>query len=222
MPDAPRDRPALSRLLPDLRNGARTANDLSGGRAESRAGGHEAAAPSRCRSDGTAACPRNGRDGGARSHRRHLAGAEPDHSARPLDAGRALGWLAVLPARMGVGEDAQPEHVHADRARHRRGVRIQRGKGARLSNSLSKQSFPDLFGTFPDARCLLRGCRRHHDPRPPRPGPRAPCPKSYGGGDPGASRSRAEYSPARERGRRRRGRADRAPEAWRPGARAAG
>jgi Cu+-exporting ATPase len=35
-------------------------------------------------------------------------------------AGGAVGRLAVLPARLGVAPDAQPQHVHADRHGHRR------------------------------------------------------------------------------------------------------
>ena len=46
--------------------------------------------------------------------------------ARAGDARRAVGGLAVLRARLGVARDAQPQHVHADRAGHRRGVRLQR------------------------------------------------------------------------------------------------
>ena len=33
-------------------------------------------------------------------------------------------------ARLGVARESQPEHVHADRARHRRGIRLQRGRAA--------------------------------------------------------------------------------------------
>ncbi len=36
--------------------------------------------------------------------------------------GRAVGRLAVLRARLGVGRQPPPQHVHADRARRRRGV----------------------------------------------------------------------------------------------------
>ena len=52
-------------------------------------------------------------------------------AARARDAGRALGRLAVLRARLGVGRQPPPEHVHADRARRRRGVRLQRRRDAR-------------------------------------------------------------------------------------------
>ena len=47
-----------------------------------------------------------------------------DELDRPglLDAGRALGRLAVLRARLGVDREPAREHVHADRARRRRRV----------------------------------------------------------------------------------------------------
>ena len=47
------------------------------------------------------------------------------------DAGRAVGRLAVLRARLAVAGEPQPEHVHADRHGHRRGVALQRGRDAR-------------------------------------------------------------------------------------------
>ena len=52
-------------------------------------------------------------------------------AARAGDAGRALGRLAVLRARLGVARQPPPEHVHADRARRRRRVRLQRRRDAR-------------------------------------------------------------------------------------------
>ena len=45
-------------------------------------------------------------------------------------AGRAVGRMAVLPARLGIGEAPQPEHVHADRDGRRRGLHLQRGRDA--------------------------------------------------------------------------------------------
>ena len=59
---------------------------------------------------------------------------------RARDAGRALGRLAVLRARLGVDRQPAPQHVHADRARRRRGVRLQRGRDAR-----ARTCFRDSF-----------------------------------------------------------------------------
>ena len=41
-------------------------------------------------------------------------------------AGRALGRMAILPARMGVPRQSTPEYVHAHRHGHRHGVSLQR------------------------------------------------------------------------------------------------
>ena len=51
------------------------------------------------------------------------------------DAGRALGRLAVLRARLGLGREPQPEHVQPDRARHRRGLSLQPGRDLRCPAS---------------------------------------------------------------------------------------
>ncbi len=47
------------------------------------------------------------------------------HTIRFRHAGRPLGRLAVLRARLAIAGHAQPEHVHADRDGHRRGVCLQ-------------------------------------------------------------------------------------------------
>ena len=56
--------------------------------------------------------------------RRAAAASRPRHGCNWMqlvagDAGRALGRLAVLRARLGLDREPQPEHVHADRARRR-------------------------------------------------------------------------------------------------------
>ena len=69
----------------------------------------------------------------------HLVGAhgflpaseiEPD-PVRARDARGAVGGLAVLRARLAVARHPQSQHVHADRARHRRGLALQRGRDLR-------------------------------------------------------------------------------------------
>ncbi len=50
--------------------------------------------------------------------------------ARARDAGRAVGRLAVLRARLAVAGHAQSQHVHADRHGHRRGLDLQRRRDA--------------------------------------------------------------------------------------------
>ena len=50
---------------------------------------------------------------------------------RARDAGRAVGRLAVLRARLGLGRAPQPQHVQPDRARHRCGLSLQPGRDVR-------------------------------------------------------------------------------------------
>ena len=70
-----------------------------------------------------------------------LPGRPVEHRAiRLRDAGRAVGRLAVLRARLAVARHAQPQHVHADRHGHRRGLRLQRGRAAR-ARPVSGRSF---------------------------------------------------------------------------------
>src|SRR3546814_1158476 len=70
------------------------------------------------------------------------------------DAGRAVGGLAVLPARLAIGQDAQPQHVHADRDGNWRCLALQRGGDGRAV---------DLSGRLPGrgrvGRRLFRGGR---------------------------------------------------------------
>ena len=78
-----------------------------------------------------AARSRDGRDdrrpAGERTLFRRAARLDP---ARARDAGGPLGRLAVLRARLGLAREPQPQHVHADRPRHRRGLRLQRRRDA--------------------------------------------------------------------------------------------
>ena len=73
------------------------------------------------------------------------------------DAGGPVGGLAVLRAGLGVDRQSQPQHVHADRARHWHGVRLQRRRHARAWA---------LPAVVPHARrrgrTLLRGRGRDH------------------------------------------------------------
>ena len=60
-------------------------------------------------------------------------------AARSGDAGGAVGWLAVLRARLGLARHPQPQHVHADRDGHGRGVALQ------LVGTLFPGLFPAAF-----------------------------------------------------------------------------
>ena len=99
--------------------------------AERRARRHDAAVPM-----GTGAHRTNSRAHDRRVHPRAASSSASAHRcveldrARARDARGAVGGMAVLRARMVVGGQPAPEHVHADRARCRRGLRIQRGGDA--------------------------------------------------------------------------------------------
>ena len=108
--------------------------------------------------------------------------------ARARDAGRAVGRLAVLRARLAVGREPQPQHVHADRARRRRRV---------SSTASSRRSRPGLFpasfrGRRP-ARSASTSRRRPSivDARAARPGARAARAQPDRRRDPRAARPRA-------------------------------
>ena len=103
--------------------------------------------------------------------------------ARARDAGRALGRLAVLRARLAVGREPQPQHVHADRARRRRRVRLQRRRDARAGPVPACVPRPRRRG-----RRLLRGGRGDRHARPARPGARAARAQPDRRGDPRAAR----------------------------------
>ena len=140
--------------------------------------------------------------GGTRCRRAADDGDQLDRS-HLFDAGRALGRLAVLRARVGVHQDAPAQHVHAHRARHRRGLALQRRRDAGAAG---------LPGRLPRARRgrdLLRYRGRDHGPRAPRPDPRAAGARPHGRRDPAAARPRAAngaHHPQRP-GARRAGRA---------------
>ena len=68
---------------------------------------------------------------------RHAGDVQLD-PARARDAGGAVGRLAVLRARLAVARDPQPQHVHADRARHRRRLALQRRRD-RCAGHLSRR-----------------------------------------------------------------------------------
>ena len=122
-----------ARRLPELRHGARAGDGEPRGSRQPRARRHDAALPRR-RSRSTAPIL-------AFMVSEFLPGQPLQHvlppAATDLDAvraghaGRALGRLAVLRPRLGVGRQPPPEHVHADRAGRRRRLRLQRRRDAR-------------------------------------------------------------------------------------------
>ena len=128
----PGDRARRAGRVPDLRHGARAAHRHARGD-EPRARRHDAALPGRRWCSRRRFSRSMVAEYAARACRCSTCcphGCDDLDPARARDAGRAVGRLAVLRARLGVGREPPPEHVHADRARRRRGVRLQRRRDA--------------------------------------------------------------------------------------------
>ena len=172
--------------MPDLRDGARTGDRHRGDRAQPRARRHDPALLDRRRPRRSGRRAGDGRAPHQPSHASRPAAFELA-AARARDAGGVVGRLAVLRAGLGLGRDAEPQHVHADRARHRRRLALQRrgdGGAGHIPRGLPRHG---RLGCG-----LFRGGRGHHGSRPARPGARAPRPRTDLGGDPRATRSRPQ------------------------------
>src|SRR6266542_1630800 len=119
--------PMHPQIVPDLRNGARAARGHAGGRREPRTERHEAPVLGERGVDAAGLVPGDvGDDSRAADPACSLAAIAHVHSIRAGHAGRVVGRMAVLRARMGFDRQSQPEYVHADRNRHGRGVALQR------------------------------------------------------------------------------------------------
>ena len=75
------------------------------------------------------------------------------------DAGRAVGGAAVLPSRLGIDRQPQPQHVDADLDRRRRGLSLQRRRDA-VSRTSSRTSSAAMA-----ARCRSISRRRRSSSR---------------------------------------------------------
>ena len=148
----------------------------------------------------------------------HLLGQQTVEldSAAAGHAGGAVGRLAVLRARGGVGEEPQPEHVLAHRAGHRRGLALQHRRHA-----WRRGLFPaELRMARRRGADLLRGGRGHHGAGAARPGARAAGAREDLRRHQGAARPGAEDGGEGERRRHRRDGAGRRHPGRRPAARA--
>ena len=130
LPDAPADPAGRTRTLPDLRHGAGTGSGGRRGRPQSRADRHDAAVLGWPRARPAGAGARDWRTPDPLAHVAEPRTIELDR-ARDRHPGRAVGGLAVLPARLAVGREPQPQHVHPDRDGDRRRLDLQRGRNAR-------------------------------------------------------------------------------------------
>ncbi len=136
LPDASRDRARPARILSYLRHGARAANRHRCRTGQSRAARHDASLLGKRHSRRAARRARhvaNDVAHGAACARGLAARGHVDRIPAG-DADRALGGMAVLSARLGLGKAPQPQHVHADRARRRRRLHLQRGRNAASAN----------------------------------------------------------------------------------------
>ena len=101
-----------------------------------------------------------------------LAAGQAMAEARPRHARGAVVRLAVLRARLCLAPLGLAQHVHPDRARHRRGLSLQPGRDPSAgpvprSHARRARADPDLF----------RGGRGHRRAGAARPGARAPRPR---------------------------------------------
>ena len=185
LPDASGGPPGRAGLVPDLRHGAGAAARERGRGTERRADRHEPPVLDRPRAQRSGLRARDGRT----PHRAQPHDRPADlelAAARARHAGRAVGGLAVLRARLAVGRHAQSQHVHADRARHRRRLGLQRGGDARARNVSGGVARPRR------GRGLFRGGRGHHGAGAARSGAGAARARGDRRRDPRAARPRAE------------------------------
>ena len=123
LPHASGDCPARAGKLPDLWHGPGAAHGHGAGRRKSRTAGDDSPVLDQRRADRPAARRRDGR---------HAAGDDRSASVTGRlvaldrtgagDAGRAVGRLAVLSARVDIRREPFHQHVHPDRDGNGRGV----------------------------------------------------------------------------------------------------
>ena len=107
-----------------------------GGGSQSRTGRHDPPVLDQSAPDGAPLAAGHVRDAPGPAGAARVLGASPHLGAVGLcDAGRALGWLAVLSARVGLPRQSQSEHVHPHRDRHRHRLCLQRDRDPRARAS---------------------------------------------------------------------------------------
>lgn|GEM_PF-6167733 len=136
---------------------------------------------------------------------------------RPGDAGGVVGGLAVHRARLDLGQDLEPEHVHPDRARDPGRLGFQHGLGRRARPDPRR-----LQGHARPAAPLFRGRRRHRHPGALGPTAGVARPRTYLRRHPSPAGPGAKTGPAHPVGRNGRGDRRRTHCRGRPPARAAG
>ena len=180
--------------MPDLRDGARADVPARGGRrGKSRTRVHDDPFLGRARADDPDPRARDAAPGVGRTCGPDDGCAVVDVRAR--DAGGDLGGRRILRARLCLAQIDEPQHVHADRKRRRRRIRLQRCSD-NLSRDLSARDArrlrndPDVFRSGCVDHCLGAA----------RPGPRAARAQPHRRRDSGAARfGAADRAPARGR-----------------------
>ncbi len=134
LPDAPADPPDRPGILPDLRNGVGAGVGQPGRPTQSRTGRHDAPFLGRAR---VRSAGRRFRDGRPSDRRPRLDRPEPLEldPVRLRHAGRALGRMAVLRARLAVAGHTKSEHVHL----------IAMGVGGAFTYSTAATVAPGVF-----------------------------------------------------------------------------
>ena len=185
MPDASTDPASWPGGLPDLRHGAGARGGVARFRAERRACRHDAALLDWFGARGSRRRARNGRPSREPADVARGRNVKLD-STRVGDAGRAVGRLAVLRARLGLARQPQPQHVHADR--HGDGRRLG------LQPDRDRRARPVPAGvSWHGWRCrgLFRGGGGNHRARAARSGPRTARTRTDRRRDPSFARSRS-------------------------------
>ena len=186
-PMHPGDPPGRPGQLPDLRHGAGAGGGDCRGRPQSGTRRHDASVLDRA---GRCPCRFWRWRWAVISTNLHMLVGAKTFKLDPVragDAGRAVGGLAVLRARLAVAQDAQPQHVHPDRHGHRRRLGLQR-RGDRGSRPFPAR-VPQLRR---HGRSLFRGGGGDHRAGAARPGARTAGARADIGRHPRPARSRAQ------------------------------
>ena len=129
LPDVSRRRERRARHLPEVRHGARVGLAACRRRRGSRARGHAAPVLGRAGADVAAGRPAHCEHGRLAARLARWPGTVVA-AAAARDAGGAVVRLAAARARLALDREPQPEHVHADRPRRGRVLRLQRAGDA--------------------------------------------------------------------------------------------
>ena len=205
LPDAPRDRAGRAGHLPDLRDGARAQGRRRRGRRRRATRLHPPLLDLRGAHRPDADLDGRGHAPRPAAARFGLGPGGTVDPAGPVPADRLLGGVALLRPRLDRAQDAPAEHVHADRDRRGRGLRLQRRRGDRpgpVPRELPRWAQPRRGGRGRRSRCrrrLLRVRRGDRHARAARPAAGAAGPGPHRRGGPRAAGPLAAHGVPRGR-----------------------